>query len=60
MEVSVKNKQEIFKQGTKNNNILSIDGDDDFEEVVYSRPESKVERPMSRNKDSKLKASSKI
>jgi hypothetical protein len=47
-----KNKEQMFKQAIGNkSNLLDLGGEDEFEEVSYSRPESKIERPKSRSKD---------
>lgn len=51
-DIVKKNKQNVFKQTIGNkSNLIDLENEDDFEEVTYSRPESKIERPKSRSKD---------
>lgn len=60
-DVVNRNKQQIFKQDlAKKSQLMDIDIGDDFEEQNFgARPESKAERPRSRNKDMGLSASMK-
>lgn len=56
-----KNKEQMYKQTIKNkSNLIELGEDDGFEEVNYSRPESKIERPKSRSKDMGLGVNSRV
>lgn len=51
-----RNKQQIFKQKDHRvDNLIDFGEENDFEEISYERPASKMERPSSRNKDQGLK-----
>jgi len=59
-DVTNRNKQQIFKQKDhKVDNLIDFGEENDFEDISYERPVSKMERPSSRNKDQGLKGISK-